>query len=64
LTDAVKCVELRPDWGKGYLRKGAAEHSLGRFDQAIATYKIALRMDPTDQSLMVAASNPLPPTDL
>ena len=24
LADAEKCIEVKPDWGKGYIRKGLA----------------------------------------
>ncbi|KAF4321687.1 hypothetical protein BBO99_00001142 [Phytophthora kernoviae] len=54
LKDAEKCIELRPDWWKGYSRKGAAEHSLQRFDVARATYNEGLRLDPDNQSLLQA----------
>lgn len=39
LWDATKCVELAPTWSKGYNRLGAAQHSLGRFEEAIDSYK-------------------------
>jgi tetratricopeptide (TPR) repeat protein len=39
LWDANKCVELAPDWSKGYNRLGTAQHSLGRFEAAIDSYK-------------------------
>ena len=38
LKDAEKCIELSPKWVKGYIRKGAAEHALKRYDAAKATY--------------------------
>jgi len=46
LDDAQKCIELKSDWGKGYGRKGAALHGLGRFDQAIAAYEKGLDVEP------------------
>jgi len=46
LADASKCIEAKPDWGKGYGRKGAALHGLGRFDQAIAAYEKGLDVEP------------------
>jgi len=46
LADASKCIESKPDWGKGYGRKGAALHGLGRFDQAIAAYEKGLDVEP------------------
>ena len=39
LHDAEKCIKLAPTWSKGYVRLGAAQHSLKRFDAAIDTYK-------------------------
>ena len=32
LADAEKTIELRPDWGKGYFRKGMALKALGKHD--------------------------------
>lgn len=37
LSDAIKCIELRPEFGKGYSRKAAALQELERWDEAIAT---------------------------
>lgn len=30
-----QCVELKPDWAKGYSRLGAAHHGLGSFQDAV-----------------------------
>jgi len=46
LDDAQKCIEMKGDWGKGYGRKGAALHGLGRFDQAVAAYEKGLDVEP------------------
>ncbi|KAJ8604520.1 hypothetical protein CTAYLR_000940 [Chrysophaeum taylorii] len=46
LKDAEKCVELAPEWAKGYGRLGAAQHALGRFAEAQATYWKALSLEP------------------
>lgn len=39
LHDAEKCIKLAPTWSKGYVRLGAAQQSLKRFDMAIETFK-------------------------
>ncbi len=39
LRDGEKCVELKPDWAKGYNRLGVAQQSLKRFDAALDTFK-------------------------
>lgn len=49
--DAEKCVSLKPDWGKGYQRKGLAEFYLGEYDKAIETYQKGLQVDPNNQQL-------------
>lgn len=55
LRDAEKCIELKPEWWKGYSRKGAAEHALLRFDAARATYNEGLKLEPDNASLLRAA---------
>ena len=37
---------MKPDWGKGYGRKGAALHGLAKYDQAIAAYEKGLDVEP------------------
>ena len=54
LKDAECCVKLRPDWPKGYSRLGAAQYALGRFDQALATYRRGLEIDPQSSALQAA----------
>lgn len=51
LKDADKCIEIKPDWPKGYGRKGAALHGLKRYDDAIKIYETALEKFPEDPSL-------------
>ena len=34
-ADADKCIELKPDWSKGYQRKGMALHSMQKYEEAM-----------------------------
>jgi DnaJ homolog subfamily C member 8 len=54
LYDAEKCVQLAPMWSKGYLRLGAAQQSLKRFDAAIDTLKKGIELDSSNQALWSA----------
>jgi len=46
LDDASKCIDMKNDWGKGYGRKGAALHGMGRLDEAVAAYEKGLQVEP------------------
>lgn len=47
LQDAEKTIELRPDWGKGYFRKGMALKALGKPDQALTAFFECLLFEET-----------------
>lgn len=51
LQDAEKCLAIKPDWSKGYGRKGAALFGLQRFDEAEKTYTQGLKLEPSNSSL-------------
>lgn len=51
LRDAEKVVELRPDWFKGYSRKGDALFKLERFSEAASMYERAYALDPENENL-------------
>lgn len=45
LDDAENVVRLRPDWPKGYFRKGAALYGLGRYEDAVIAFMQCLALD-------------------
>lgn len=51
LKDATQCVEIKPDWAKGYQRKGLAEFYLNMFEAAEKSYETGLKIDPNNQLL-------------
>ncbi|MCJ1442916.1 MAG: Hsp90 cochaperone [Stictis urceolatum] len=48
LEDANKTTELKPDWAKGYGRKGAALHGTGDLVGANDAFEEALKLDPAN----------------
>jgi stress-induced-phosphoprotein 1 len=48
LKDAIKTTELKPDWAKGFSRKGAALHGQGDLVGAKDAYDEALKLEPTN----------------
>lgn len=69
LKDASECIRLKPDWPKGYSRKGAALHKLKQYDEAMKVYKTGLEIDPSNgacqnglnevKNIVENSSNPL-----
>lgn len=45
LEDAEKCIRLKPDWVKGFIRRGAALHGLRQYTEALNAYKSGLELD-------------------
>lgn len=67
LVDAESCVGVNPEFAKGYSRKGAALHGLGRLNDSIKAYEEGLAKFPNDAGLKSglesakAAKAPPPP---
>jgi len=49
--DAKKTTEIKPDWGKGFGRLGAALAYLGKDDEAMAAYEDGIKLDPNNAQL-------------
>lgn len=48
LEDANKTTEIKPDWAKGWGRKGTAEHGIGNLVGAKDAFEEALKLDPAN----------------
>lgn len=52
LRDADKVIDLRPDWFKGYSRRGDALFKCERYSEAAVAYERALALDSDNTNLM------------
>ncbi|KAL9401467.1 hypothetical protein Peur_005316 [Populus x canadensis] len=46
LADAETTITLNPQWEKGYFRKGCVLEAMEQYDNALATFQIALQYNP------------------
>jgi tetratricopeptide (TPR) repeat protein len=51
LRDAQYCVDLKPDWAKGYSRLATALYNLGRYPDCLKTVEDGLKLDPEHAGL-------------
>ena len=51
LREANSCIQLAPEWPKGYTRKGLACFYLAQFGPAREAYAKALALDPENPQL-------------
>jgi len=49
--DGQKCIEIKPDWAKGYSRLGLAEFRRGNFAEATKVYTEGLKYDKANAAL-------------
>uniref|UniRef100_A0A1B6FIQ3 Uncharacterized protein n=1 Tax=Cuerna arida TaxID=1464854 RepID=A0A1B6FIQ3_9HEMI len=54
LEDAKETIRLKPDWPKGYFRKGEVEAATYNYTDAVLSYTLALRLLPEDPTLAAA----------
>lgn len=46
LADAETTITLKPDWEKGYFRKGCVLEAMERYDDALLAFEMALKYNP------------------
>lgn len=51
-NDAAACVQLKPEWAKGYFRLGSAQKELGNFVEAEKAVRAGLRVQSDHADLM------------
>jgi len=51
LKDAEKCIELNPNFAKGYLRKGQAHALMKENQKALEAYDLGLKLDPNNAEI-------------
>ncbi|XP_025076895.1 protein STIP1 homolog isoform X2 [Pomacea canaliculata] len=56
LEDANQTIKLQPSWPKGFYRKGEVEFAACQYSMALMSYRQALLLDPTDESIQSAIS--------
>ena len=53
----LQCVALKPTWGKGYSRLGAAYFGLEDYAEAVSAYEQGLQHDPASEQLQGALAD-------
>lgn len=51
IVDADKCIELKPDWDKGYFRKACIYENLENIEESIVWYKKSFEKNKENQEI-------------
>ncbi|KAF7806891.1 stress-induced-phosphoprotein 1-like [Senna tora] len=51
LDDAEMTIKLKPEWEKGYFRKGCILEAMKRYDEALAAFQTSLQYNPQSQEV-------------
>ncbi|KAG4305239.1 hypothetical protein PORY_001409 [Pneumocystis oryctolagi] len=54
LKDSIKCIEIQPNWAKGWSRKGAALHGKGDLEESKIAYEKGLELEPENEQIKTA----------
>lgn len=57
LQDAEDCIRLKPEWEKGYYRKGSVLESLERYPEALEAYQKGLEVKPDNRDIQLKVKN-------
>jgi tetratricopeptide (TPR) repeat protein len=57
LVDAEECIKLKPEWEKGWFRKGSVLESMERYEEALAAYQHALELKPDNRGIQLKVQN-------
>eukprot|EP01128_Nolandella_sp_AFSM9_P010484 TRINITY_DN7255_c0_g1_i1.p2 TRINITY_DN7255_c0_g1~~TRINITY_DN7255_c0_g1_i1.p2 ORF type:complete len:588 (-),score=217.21 TRINITY_DN7255_c0_g1_i1:92-1855(-) len=57
LKDANTAISLKPDWSKGYLRKGTALQWMSKYAEAVEAFEAGLKVEPANAPLQKALSD-------
>eukprot|EP00945_MAST-04E_sp_MAST-4E-sp1_P001225 g1225.t1 len=50
--DAEKCIAMKPEWAKGFLRLGAAKFAGRLFEESVSAYEAGLKVEADNQALV------------
>uniref|UniRef100_A0A0E0D4K4 Uncharacterized protein n=1 Tax=Oryza meridionalis TaxID=40149 RepID=A0A0E0D4K4_9ORYZ len=54
LLDANDCIKLKPEWTKGYYRKGCAHMALKEYEEACTAFMAGTKLDPLSDEMQNA----------
>mmetsp|Transcript_25347 Transcript_25347/g.70913 ORF Transcript_25347/g.70913 Transcript_25347/m.70913 type:complete len:132 (-) Transcript_25347:362-757(-) len=57
LQDAEEVIKLKPDWEKGFYRKGSVLEAMERYQEALDCYRQAAEINPDNRDIQLKVKN-------